>query len=284
MKGNMSAETRNPYTEVRILNCEARPGWRSSDSRCRITTFVLEFGFRILPVLLAALLLVELASGCAGRRAKAYSVLPNDGDIGGATARARTTLAQLYPPQYRATQRAIITIGRKQFVCDGVLTVSPQDGQHLAVISTLGLVTDVRVETNGAIQLVRITPLFREAWSREFVSRDLRQLFAPKLDLEVVGRLPDKRLVLESRPTSDALVSRCIFTPSGDRLQEMEIARAGQRLYHVSVKHCHQFAGFPREIPSEFEVVAPGYRLELRTAELAVFEPGAARAAATSRP
>jgi hypothetical protein len=165
-----------------------------------------------------------------------------------------------------------------------MLTVSPQAGQHLAVISTLGLVTEVRVKTNGAIQLERVTPLFREAWSREFVSRDLRQLFAPSLDLEIGGRLPDQRFVLESRPTLDGYVSRYIFTPSGNRLQEMEVARAGRRWYHVSVKRYRQFAGFPREIPSDFEVVAPGYRLELRTAELAVLEPGEVRATAPSRP
>ena len=280
----MSAEIRNPSSEARRWKSDAQPRQRRSGSRLRAPAFVLDDGFRVLPVLFAALLLVGLVSGCAGRRARAYSVLPDNGDTGGVMARARMTLAQLYPAQYRATQRAIITIGRKQFVCDGVLTVSPQEGQHLAVISTLGLVTDVRVETNGAIQLVRVTPLFNETWSREFVSRDLRQLFVPNLDLEIGGRLPDERFVLESRPPLDTYVSRYIFTPSGDRLQEMEIARAGRRLYHVSVKRYQRFAGFPREIPSEFEVLAPSYRLELRTAELAVFEPGAARAAATSRP
>jgi len=280
----MLAEIRKPKTEVRRSKPEARPRRRSSGSRFPVPALVADFGFRISPLLFAALLLLELASGCAGRRTGAYSVLPDNGGAGGAMAQARTTLAQLYPPQYRATQRAVITIGRKQFVCDGVLTVSPQGGQHLAVISTLGLVADVRVETNGAVELVRVTPLFNETWSREFVSRDLRQLFVPNLDLEIGGRLPDERFVLESRPTLDACVSRYIFTASGDRLQEMEIARAGRRLYHVSVKRYHQFAGFRKEIPSEFEVVTPGYRLELRTAELAVFEPGAARAAATSQP
>ena len=280
----MLAEILNPSTEVRRSELEARLRRRSSDRRGRTLAFGLQFGFRVWPGLFVALLLVELASSCTGRRARVYSVLPASGNTGGAMAQARTTLAQLYPPEYRATQRAIITVGRKQFVCDGVLTVSPRAGQHLAVISTLGLVTDVRVETNGAVELVRVTPLFKETWSREFVSRDLRQLFAPNLDLEFGGRLPDQRLVLESRPTVDASVSRYVFTPSGDRLQEMEIARAGRRLYHVSVKRYHQFAGFPREIPSEFEVVAPGYRLEIRTAELVVLEPSAARAAATSQP
>jgi hypothetical protein len=280
----MLAELRNPNTEVRRSKSETRPRPRRSGGRARTAAFVSDYGLRIPPVLFAALLLVGLVSGCAGPRARAYSVLPDNGGSGGAMTRAKTALAQLYPPQYRATQRAVITIGRKQFVCDGLLTVSPEDGLHLAVISALGLVTEVRVETNGAIQLVKVTPLFKETWSREFVSRDLRQLFAPNLDLELGGRLPDDRFVLESRPASDAGVCRYIFTPSGDRLEEMEIARAGRPWYHVSVKRYRQFAGFPREIPSDFDVVAPGYRLELRTAELAVLDPGAARAAATSQP
>jgi hypothetical protein len=280
----MLAEIRNPNTAVRSSKSAERPPPHSSDFRFQAAAFVSAFGFRISPLLLVTLLLIELACGCAGRCARAYSVLPDNGGATGALAQARTTLAQLYPPQYRATQRAIITIGRKQFVCDGVLTVSPEEGQHLAVVSTLGLVTEVRVETNGAIQLVQVTPLFKETWSREFVSRDLRQLFAPHLNLEIGGRLPDERFVLENRPTLEAGVCRYIFTPLGDRLEEMEIARAGRRFYHVSVKHYRQFAGFPRAIPSDFDVVAPDYRLELRTAELAVLEPGAARAAATSPP
>ena len=165
-----------------------------------------------------------------------------------------------------------------------MLAVSPQGGQHLAVISTLGLVTDVLVKTNGEVELLKVTPLFKEAWSRDFVARDLRQLFAPNLDLETGGWLPDGRLALESKPTADAYVTRYIFTPSGDRLQEMEIAHAGRRLYRVCVTRCQQFAGFPRQVHSDFEVVAPEYRLELRTTELVVPEPGAASASATSRP
>jgi hypothetical protein len=220
--------------------------------------------------ILAALLSVTLVSGCAGPRTKSYSVLRDNGPSPASVERARKAVANLYPPRYRATQRAIITVGRKQFVCDGVLTVSPEQGAHLAVISTLGLVAEVRVTTNGAVEVLKVTPLFREAWSRDYVARDLLRLFVPGGDLEPAGRLPDGRLVLETRPTTNSVVTRYIFTPSGDRLQELEVSRQERRLYRASVRRYQKFAGYPFEIPSEFEVVTPNYRLELRTAELVV--------------
>jgi hypothetical protein len=220
--------------------------------------------------LLAALLSVALVSGCAGPRTKSYSVLPDNGPSPPSIERARKAVTNLYPPQYRATQRAIITVGRKQFVCDGVLTVSPEQGAHLAVISTLGLVAEVRVTTNGAAEVLKVTPLLRETWSRDYVARDLLRLFVPGGDLESAGRLPDGRLVLETRPTTNSVVTRYIFTPSGDRLQEMEISCQERRLYRASMRRYQKFEGYPFEMPSEFEVVAPNYQLELRTAEVVV--------------
>ena len=255
---------------------------RRSGRRFPASAPVSRFGFLL--VLAAALILVGLISGCTGPRARAYRVLADNSGSGEAMTQARKTLTQLYPPEYRATQRAIIRVGRKQFVCDGMLTVSPQAGWHLALISTLGLVTDVRLTTNGTVQVVRVTPLFTDAWSREFVSRDLRQLFALSLEIEIGGRLPDGRFVLESRKMSQTSVRRYIFTPSGDRLQEMEIADAGRRLYHVFIKRHQRFTAFPQEVPSEFEVFTPGYTLELRTVELGVLEPVAGRVMPTSQP
>jgi hypothetical protein len=206
-------------------------------------------------------------AGCAHRTPRAYTVVPaaqTDAFVA-----ARRTLAHLYPPGYKATQRAVITIGRKQFACDGMLTVSPQNGHHLAVVSTMGLVTEVAVRTNRTSELLRTTPLFREQWSRDFVARDLRRLFMPREDLDAGGRLPDGRLVLATSPAPDQSVVRYVFTPTGNRLLEMEVARSGQRLYHARIKRYKNFSGFSGELPAEFEVVTPRYRLNLLTAEMA---------------
>jgi len=208
--------------------------------------------------------------GCASRRVRAYPVLPETASDRTVETRARATLADLYPSHYRATQRAIISVGRKQFVCDGVLTVSPQNGAHLAVVSTLGLVAEVQVNTNHASRVLRVTPLFRPDWSREFVARDLRRLFLAPSDLDIAGRLLDGRFVLETRPALEANVVRYILSPTGEKLEEVEVARQGQRLYHALVRRYQKFAGVPAAVPAEFEVRARDYRLELRTAELVV--------------
>ncbi len=231
--------------------------------------------FEFRPFFLVAVLLAAVTplSACTGRRVQAYSVLPETARDQAPEDRARATLAHLFPPEYRATQRAIITIGRRQFVCDGVLTASPNKGLHLAVISALGLVTELEVSTNRTSQLLRVTPLFRPDWSREFVAQDLRRLFMPPPDLEVGGRLPDGRLVLETPPEMQARVARYIFSRNGDRLEEVEVAREGRRLYHASVRRYQKFAGWTPEVPAEFAVTTPAYRLELRTADLVVPAP-----------
>ncbi len=209
-------------------------------------------------------------SACTAHRPRAYSVIKDTNVSGNAPQKARYTLAHVYPPRYRATQRAIITVGKQQYVCDGVLTASPEGGHHLAVISTLGLVTELRVTTNRTSELLRSTPLFREDWSRNFVSRDLRRLFVPRMDADRPGHLEDGRLVLETAPNAEGFLIRYIFSPDGERLQEVEVEQRGARVYHATVRRYQTFAGVGHEIPSEISVVAPAYRLNLRTAELTV--------------
>jgi hypothetical protein len=225
-----------------------------------------------------AVCLLTLASGlallaaCTAHRPKAYSVLRDNTDTDTAQ-RAQFTLAHLYPPKYRATQRAIITVGKQQYVCDGVLTASPESGHHLAVISTLGLVTELQVATNRTSALLRTTPLFRADWSRNFVARDVRRLFAPRTDVNRPGRLEDGRFVLESPSNAEEFVTRYVFSKDGQRVQEVEVEQHGTRVYHAIVRRYRMFPGFDREIPSEVAVVAPSYRLSLRTAELTVPTP-----------
>ncbi len=212
---------------------------------------------------------LTLVNACTAHRPRAYTVI-KENKADETAQRARYTLAHLYPPKYRATQRAIITVGKQQYVCDGVLTASPETGHHLAVISTLGLVTELQIGTNRTSQLLRSTPLFREDWSRNFVARDLRRLFVPRPDADVAGRLEDGRFVLESAPTTEGYLIRYIFSPDGEHLQEVEVEQAGSRVYHAVVRRYRTFPGVAREFPSEIAVTAPAYRLNLRTAELTV--------------
>jgi hypothetical protein len=198
------------------------------------------------------------------------AVITNDAPDREAVSRAKQTIASLFPPRYRATQRAIITVRHKQFTCDGVLTAAPGEGHHLAIVSSPGTVTDLRLKADGSCELLKVTPLFRESWSRRFVARDLRWLFLPPVDLKPTGLLADGRLVLQTDAGSDGVQARYIFTATGERWQELELVRDGRSFYHVNVLRYRAFAGIPGEVPCEFEVATSSHRLELRITEFSV--------------
>jgi hypothetical protein len=216
------------------------------------------------------LIAAVVTSGCGTQRGAQTLLLQDDGQSRQAVACAQQTFAHLFPPRYRAAQRAIITVGRKQFTCDGVLTAAPGEGHHLAVISSLGLVTDLRVRDDGACELLKTTPLFPATWSRDYVARDLDCLFVPPAMLKPAGRLADGRLVLQTVADSDGMQARYIFAANGERWQELELIRNGRRFSHASIRRYRAFPGIPREVPCEFEVTAASHRLELRIVELSV--------------
>jgi hypothetical protein len=238
-------------------------GWRNSGAKAAAVQTLARVSTGLLGMML-------LLSGCVSPRS--YLVAPLAGIPAQEAERiARQHLASLFPPQYRSVQRAIITVGRKQFTCDGVLVVSPGEGHHLAVVSNLGVVTELRLNADGTCDILKVTPLFQESWSRRFVARDLRWLFVPPVNLEAAGRLADGRLALESRgATGDATTTRYIFSPGGERWEELELLRDGCCFYRVEVRRYRAFAGCPAEVPSEFRVTSKSYRLELRVAELSV--------------
>jgi hypothetical protein len=189
--------------------------------------------------------------------------------------RAQATISHVYPPSYRATQRAIITLRRKQFTCDAVLTTTPGDGLHLAIVSSLGVVTDLRVLPDGSCALQKVTPLFRESWSREFVARDLHMLFLMPTTLQPGGRLADGRLVLQAPVAAKGEVARYLFSPSGEQWEGVELLRDRRCLYRATVRRHQAFAGQPKPVPCEFEVQAGVYQLHLRITQLATLRaPG----------
>jgi hypothetical protein len=214
-----------------------------------------------------AVVALACASGCValpGRALRqAAPVEPRDTD---AFATARQTVRGAFPPNYRATHRAIITVHQRQFVCDGLLTVFPVEGWHLAVISTLGLVTDLRVRGDGSAEVLKVTPLFREAWAREYVTQELRWLFTPPLELAPMGRLSDGRLVLEAESRVDAVKARYVCSVDGRRWEELEVVSGSRRLFHAKISDYGSFRGWPRAVPTEIEVDAGTHQLHLRMA------------------
>jgi hypothetical protein len=179
-------------------------------------------------------------------------------------------MARLFPPQYRSVQRALITVAGKQFTCDGVLEVSTNAGWHLAIVSNLGLVAGLRVTRDGASEVLQVTPLFREAWTRQFVARDVRRLFLPPPEFVSAGRLADGRLVCETAAESDGAVARYVFSADGQQWQELEVSRGGRREYHALLRGYRTFAGTAQEVPAEMEVQAESYQLHLRLVALEV--------------
>jgi len=222
---------------------------------------------RILPVLIVA----ECLSGCVAHRIGSLpTILADAGRGSGNFVRARQTLANMFPSRYRATQRAIISVGGKQFTCDGVLTAAPDKGRELAIVSNLGAVTGLRVRPDGECELLKITPLFPAEWSRRFVAEDLRCLFVPPRNLEPAGRLADGRLVLRTKLDAERAEAWYVFAASGERWQELDLMQDNRCRYRAVIRRYGAFAGIPGEVPCEFEVDAGSHRLDLRITGLTV--------------
>ena len=208
-----------------------------------------------------------LLCGCISR--SPCPVFPLDGTPEqGAERMTWQNLNSIFPAQYRSVQRAILTVAGKQFTCDGVLEVSTNAGWHLAIVSNLGLVAGLRVNRNGLCEVLQATPLFREAWTRQFVARDVRRLFIPPPEFVSAGRLADGTLVCKTVPDSDGAVARYVFSADGRQWQELDVWRGGRRVYHAVLRGYRAFAGIARDVPAEMEVQAEGYQLHLRLVEL----------------
>jgi hypothetical protein len=227
--------------------------------------------FRIAIHLACIVWVTVWTAGCATRNQFVTpTLLPDSGSNRDAFLRAEQTIKNLYPSRYRATQRAIITAGGKQFTCDGLLQVSPAEGHHLAIVSSFGVVTDLRVNPVGDCTLLKITPLFREEWSRRFVARDLHRLFGAPDDLQPAGLLAGGNLVLQTRPDSAGVTARYVFSADGSRWLELDLLQAGEIFYRAIPKNFLKQPGMPMDIPRNFDVNAEAYRLELNLTELIV--------------
>ena len=245
------------------------PGDRWVWKRCGTSGLALSWraGVRVFGQLGVVLALV-CAGGCLTgpvRDPAPWPVVSAAGDTA-AFAVAQQTVRGAFPPTYRAAQRAIITVHGRQFVCDGVLTVSPAEGWHLAVISTLGLVTDLRLRTDGAAEVLKVTPLFREAWARDYVTRELRWLFTPPPALAPMGRLDDGRLVLEAPNRPEDGTARYVCSADGRRWEELELVSGGCRVFHATIFRSAPLRGWQGAVPAEIDVDSVTHQLHLRIA------------------
>lgn len=226
----------------------------------------------------AAIVLLAFASGCVSQpRSPLGQVIPAVARDAADFAAAQLAVRETFPPVYRATQRAIITVRKRQFVCDGLLSVSPIGGWHLALISTLGLVTDVRVNGDGSSEVLKVTPLLPEAWAREYVTLELRWLFKPPPPLAAAGRLNDQRLLLEAESLIDGVKARYVCSRDGRRWEQFEAWKGHRLLFHAKLADYRVFDGCSRALPAEIEVDAGTHRLNLRTAEVNLAVPPAAK-------
>jgi hypothetical protein len=138
----------------------------------------------------------------------------------------------------------------------------------LALISTLGLVADLAVKGDGSGKVLKVTPLFREAWARQYVAQELRWLFVPPAELTPAGRQPDGRLLLETKSHLDGVRARYACSADGRRWEELEVLDGPRRLFRARLSGYRSFSGWPRAVPAEIEVDAGTHQLHLRTAAL----------------
>ncbi|MCG3147541.1 MAG: hypothetical protein PCFJNLEI_00981 [Verrucomicrobiae bacterium] len=74
------------------------------------------------------------------------------------------------------TQRGVLTIRGRQFPLTGYLALSEHDGIRLIMTHTLGQVlADVLIKPDGAMHVMRPSPVLRREWIERFVAADLRR-------------------------------------------------------------------------------------------------------------
>ncbi len=82
-----------------------------------------------------------------------------------------------FPPAALVTQRAVLTARGRQFTLNGYLALSGTGAQRLILTENFGSVlADVLVTSDGTVQVIRSSALFRPDWIRRYVAADLQCL------------------------------------------------------------------------------------------------------------
>lgn len=73
------------------------------------------------------------------------------------------------------TQRAVLSIHGRQFTLNGYLALSETGGMRLIMTHSLGqMMADVLVKPDGAVFLMRPTPVLRRVWVERYVAGDMK--------------------------------------------------------------------------------------------------------------
>src|SRR5437899_5190674 len=74
------------------------------------------------------------------------------------------------------TQRAVLSMHGRQFTLNGYLALSETGGMRLIMTHSLGqLMADVLVKPDGAVFLMRPSPVLRRVWVEHCVAGDIRR-------------------------------------------------------------------------------------------------------------
>jgi hypothetical protein len=101
------------------------------------------------------------------------------------------------------TQRGILTIRGRQFTLTGYLALSERNGARLIVTHSFGQVlADVLLKPDGAVHVMRPSPVLRQEWIERHVVNDLRQYLAnPAPTLTIRDRYHSLELrTVETKP------------------------------------------------------------------------------------
>jgi len=140
---------------------------------------------------------------------------------------------------------------------------------HLAIVSNLGLVAGLRVNRDGSCEVLQVTPLFREAWTRQFVARDVRRLFIPPPGVRFRRAIwLTGRLVCEPARSPRRSGTLCL-SADGQQWQELEV-RARPREYHAWLARLSHLCRNHARSACGMEVQAESYQLHLHLVELSL--------------
>jgi hypothetical protein len=123
-----------------------------------------------------SLLLALLLTGCA-------TVKPNAPASDAALEqRMRQTLREATPRPARLVQRGIVNAAGRQFSCDGLVQVAADGSLRMALLTPMGVITELRVSPDGQTEILKTAPSFRESWARGHVAATARLLFPADIE------------------------------------------------------------------------------------------------------
>ena len=130
-----------------------------------------------------ALQLTALGLGLALLAGCATSIKPAPAKDPALEQRMRQTLRAATPRPARVVQRGVVTAAGRQFSCDGLAQLAADGGLRLALLTPMGVITELRIAPDGMAEIIKAAPTFRESWAREHVAATAQLLFPRQIDV-----------------------------------------------------------------------------------------------------